>query len=201
MRERKDLPEKGERGFDFVKAESSISVRLTMARTFRPMITGYVLGVLTVLTLCSCRSPGDPLEEARNAKIRREVRGAYYVGRRYWVKTSRVWGWVRKPRQPWDKARLVITNEGYKRNPDRLPEYRTADGLTNGYDHNYEYKLRGYFSGDEVYDPKMNLILPEFVLVDYELIDTSPGWLFSPSDEMGNDRLPRVHAMILVSEP
>ena len=135
--------------------------------------------------------------QARNEIIRQEPRGNYYVGRRYWVKGSRTWGWIRKPGEPWDKARLAITNERYKKNPDRFPEYSPSGGLTNGFDHNYEYKLQGYFTNDEVYDPTTNLILPEFVLQGYELTNKNPGWLFTPKDSMGTSRLPRTHVMVL----
>ncbi len=162
----------------------------------------HLLLCLALLPLYSCETAKDPRVVARNAKIRQEPRGNHYIGRRYWVKGSRTWGWVRKPGQPWEKARLVVTNERYKKNPDRLPEFRRpGGGLTNGYDHNYEYRLNGYFSGDEVYDPTTNLILPEFVLQDYQLLDQEPGWLFSPRDRMGNERLPRTHVLVLAAQP
>lgn len=165
------------------------------------MILRILGGLLALFTFCSCSSTsGGPLVQARNEIIRQEPPGDYFVGRRYWVKGSRTWGWVRQPRQPWDKARLVVTNEQYKKNPDRFPEYRSDGGPTNGFDHNYEYKLRGYFTADEVYDPTTNLILPEFVLQDYELTNKSPGWLFTPKDRLNNTRLPRTHALVL-SDP
>lgn len=165
------------------------------------MIRPFLLACLTLVILSSCETSRDPRVAARNAKIRQEPSGDYFLGRRYWVKGSRTWGWVRKPGQPWDKARLVVTNERYKKNPDRLPEYRNPGGLRNGYDHNFEYRLRGYFSGDEVYDPTTDLIVPEFVLQDYELVDRSPGWLFTPQDTMGNTRLPRTHVILLATQP
>ncbi|MFT4641169.1 MAG: hypothetical protein ACI8T1_004505 [Verrucomicrobiales bacterium] len=162
------------------------------------MITRCFLGLLALLTLCSCQTGGGgPLVQARNERIRQEPLGDYFMGRRYWVKGSRTWGWVRKPGQPWDKARLVVTNERFKKNPDRLPEYRTDGGPTNGSDHNVEYQLKGYFSGDEVYDPTTNLILPEFVLQGYEITNREPGWLFQPNDRLGNSRLPRTHVTVL----
>lgn len=47
-----------------------------------------------------------------------------------------------------------------------------------GSDNNYEYKLRGYFSGDKVYELVSNRFLPEFVLQDYEVIVTNPAPIF-----------------------
>jgi hypothetical protein len=84
-------------------------------------------------------------------------------------------------------------NEREKRVPDRLPE-TGAGGLAYQYDHNREYRLRGYFSGREVYDPNSDKILPEFVLQGAEEIDAEPGWLFHPRervDALGLPRAPR----------
>ncbi len=163
------------------------------------MFARILLACLVGGFLCSCETTSsDPRVAARQAKIRLEPRGDHYIGRRYWVKGSRTWGWLRRPGEPWDRARLVIMNERYMKNPDRLPEYgRSGGGLTNGYDHNVEYRIRGYFSGEKAYDPTTNLIVPEFFLQGYEVLDRSPGWLFSPSDSMDNRRLPRTHVMIL----
>ena len=165
------------------------------------MLLRSTLGILALLTLLSsCKTNNSPLVQARNQQIRQEQRGDYYIGRRYWVKGSRTWGWVRKPGQIWDKARLVVTNERYKRNPDRLPEYRPEGGLTSGYDHNREYKLWGSFSNDRVYDPTTNLILPEFVLTNWQLIDKSPGFLFEPGERMSNTRLLRAHVLVATED-
>ena len=147
------------------------------------------LGILT--SLCSCQN-ASPLGQARNARFAQEPSGDHYIGRRYWVRGSRIWGWVRKPRQPWDRAKLMVTNERYKRNPDRLPE-RVDGQPTNGDDHNFEYHLWGNFSGDEIYDPTTNLILPEFVLRNWKLTSRAPGFLFYPSERMSNTRLLRTY--------
>ena len=50
------------------------------------------------------------------------------------------------------------------------------------FDNNYEYKVRGFFSGRKVYDPNSDKILPEFVLRDYELLSSNPGFLFNPRE-------------------
>lgn len=103
--------------------------------------------------------------------------GSDWIGRRYFTRQTRFWGYVKKPGDSWAKARLVIFNERHKLQPDRLPEL-AMEGRGHGFDHNYEYRLKGTFSGNKIYDPNSDKFLPEFVLRDYELIDKSPEPLF-----------------------
>jgi len=124
---------------------------------------------------------GGPRVEVRAAEIASEPTGNFYYGRRYFVKKTRFWGYLRKPRQSADTAKLVIFNESKKRNPDRLPE-TGPPGERYGFDQNYEYKIYGYYTGDKVYEVNSNQILPEFMLTGYELVNRNPGWLFSPRD-------------------
>ena len=124
---------------------------------------------------------GGPSVEVRAAEIASEPAGNFYYGRRYFVKKTRFWGYLRKPRQSADTAKLVIFNESKKRNPDRLPE-SGPPGERYGFDQNYEYKIYGYYTGDNVYEVNSNQILPEFMLTGYELVDRNRGWLFSPRD-------------------
>lgn len=124
---------------------------------------------------------GGPSPEVRAAQIATEPTGNFFYGRRYFVKKTRFWGYLRKPRQSADTARLVVFNESKKLNPDRLPETGPA-GERYGFDQNYEYKIYGYFTGDKVYEINSNQILPEFMLTGYELVNRKPGWLFSPRD-------------------
>lgn len=151
----------------------------------------FASGVLAML-LGSCATGGSsgaygspnmggPLPEVRAAEIASEPTGNFYYGRRYFVKKTRFWGYLRKPRQGADTARLVVFNESKKRNPDRLPELGPP-GKRYGFDQNYEYKIYGYYTGDKVYEINSNQILPEFMLTGYELVDRKPGWLFSPQD-------------------
>lgn len=133
----------------------------------------------------------DPRLLERRAQIAAEAPGNYYIGRRYWLEGTNFWGFVRKPGQQWDEAKLVMLSEKVKRAPDRLPEDGPA-GSRHGYDHNYEYKLYGEFSGQRVYDPNSNQILPEFVLRDYELISARPGFLFHPNQRFEPRRVPTI---------
>ncbi len=124
---------------------------------------------------------GGPSAEVRAAEIASEPTGNFYYGRRYFVKKTRFWGYLRKPRQSADTAKLVIFNESKKLNPDRLPETGPR-AERYGFDQNYEYKIYGYYTGDKVYEVNSNQILPEFMLTGYELVNRNPGWLFSPRD-------------------
>ncbi len=124
---------------------------------------------------------GGPTVEERNAKFANEPTGNFYYGRRYFVFKTRFWGYLREPRQPWSKAKLVILHEGSKVAPDRLPE-DGPPGRRYSFDQNYEYKIYGQYAGREGYEPNSNQFLPIFRLTGYELVDRQPGWLFRPDD-------------------
>jgi len=139
------------------------------------------VGLMGVVT--GCRAPVPPEVVARHEAIRGEARGDYWIGRRVAVERTRFWGYVRRPGQLWEEGELVVMNEREKRAPDRLPEVPGAGGVAYQYDNNREYRLRGYLSGRQVYDPNSDKILPEFVLQGYEEIDPRPGWLFHPKEK------------------
>jgi len=124
---------------------------------------------------------GGPTQAERNADIATESTGDFFYGRRYHVQKTRFWGYLRQPRQSASRGKLVIFDESSKRNPDRLPESGPS-GARYGFDNNYEYKIRGNYTGQEGYDPNSNQFLPIFRLTGYELVNRNPGWLFSPSD-------------------
>lgn len=135
-------------------------------------------------------NPNHPELQARNARIAAETPGSYYIARRYWIPGTRFWGFVREPRQTWDQAKLVILNENKKRAPDRLPE-TSPSGPSHGYDHNYEYIFKGHYTGERIYDPNSNQILPEFMLDSYELVSSNPGFLFHPNEVFQKNRIPK----------
>lgn len=124
---------------------------------------------------------GGPTVEERNAAIASEATGDFLYGRRYHVQKTRFWGYLRIPRQSADKSQLVIIREDHELNPDRLPE-NGPPGQRYGFDQNYEYQIRGRYTGKKSYDPNSNQILPVFLLTGYEVVNDNPGWLFSPSD-------------------
>ena len=131
---------------------------------------------------------GGPTVEVRNAAIASEPTGDFFYGRRYFVEKTRFWGYLRKPRQPWSRAKLVIMREDKKHQPDRMSESGPS-GRRYAFDNNFEYRIRGYYTGQEAYDPNSNQILPEFMLTGYELVDRQPGWLFRPDDFYDSKRI------------
>lgn len=153
----------------------------------------FLLGLTVALTACSSStSPRQQqLMDYRRMEIAAETPGDYYIARRFHIERTHIWGYVRKPGQPWHEAKLVMMNEKITRQPDRYPELPQGDGPAFGSDHNREYRLWGYFSGRRVYDPNSNLSLPEFVLQRYEVKNTSPGWLFHPGERFNGKQLLR----------
>lgn len=151
---------------------------------FSCLLAASILGV-------GCQGNLSPAQEAQMALIKAEPRGSHYIGRRYYVEKTRFWGYLRRPGESWEKSRLAVMNEDSQRTPDRLPELPSgAHGY--GFDHNYEYKLKGRFTGENIYDPNANMFLPEFRLESYELLNATPGWLFSPDEVYNPRKLPQI---------
>ena len=161
-----------------------------MCRGFQATIPG----LLIILLLQGCettRPAADPTVAAartvRQQAILVEEPGDYYIGRRYHVEPTRYWGYLRRPRSGWETAKLVMMNESTKPAPDSVLGREEKEEVKVQADHNFEYKIYGHYSGRDAYDPNSNMILPEFILEDYELIDSDPGWLFDPRE------IPAVH--------
>jgi len=137
-----------------------------------------LLSALLPLAFTACETPqmrsDTASREALRASIAAEAPGDYYIGRRYYKRDYKFWGWVRRPQQPWATAQLVMMNEQDKLAPDRAQN-------NMGSDNNYEYKLIGDFSPDKVYEPASNNFYPEFMLKSYELISVSPPSIYKSS--------------------
>ena len=159
----------------------------------RMILLGAACGLLTQCGPSSMGSGnlGGPTVEERNAKIASEPTGDFYYGRRYHIEKTRFWGYVRQPRQSWSRAKLVIFREDKKQSPDRLSE-SGPPGQRFAFDNNTEYRLNGYYTGQQAYDPNSNQVLPEFMLTGYEAVDRQPGWLFRPDDRYDSKRITMV---------
>jgi len=120
---------------------------------------------------CETVDTGAESRATMNAAIRAEQPGDYYIGRRMYKSDYKVWGWVREPGKPWKTARLVMLNEQQKLAPDR-------EQNRIGSDNNYEYRLSGRFTGQNVYEPASDGIYPEFLLTGYEIRSTSPANIY-----------------------
>jgi len=133
-----------------------------------------LLAFVGLLTGCQSPNSGGPTAAQRlqsMESIRNEPPGDYFVGRRYFKQDYKFWGYVRRPGEPWSTARLVMINE------KTVAPDRAAGAL--GSDNGVEYRLHGYFSGDNVYEPPSNAVYPEFVLTGYEVISRNPLPIFS----------------------
>ena len=134
-----------------------------------------ILSLVALLAAAGCETTGSVAarpDPRAAAIIAAEAPGNYYVGRRYYKKDYKMWGWVRRPGQPWSTAQLVMMNENTKLAPDRQ-----AGKL--GIDNNHEYRLQGRFTGGKVYEPASNDFYPEFVLTGYELLSNAPPFIYT----------------------
>lgn len=118
---------------------------------------------------------------AMAASIGQEPKGAYFVGRRYYKKDYKFWGYVRASGAPWSTARMVMMNEHTKLAPDR-------QNAAIGSDNNYEYKLIGDFTGATVYEPASNGFYPEFRLRGYQLLSTTPAPIYREAGATNPER-------------
>lgn len=129
--------------------------------------------------------------ESRRRQIAMEPRGDYYIGRRFYIDHTHLWGYLRTPGQGWDTSKLVIMNERYQKIPNRLREQPDDGSEGYGDDHGREYRMWGRYTGRKVFDPNSNLVLPEFELRRWELRNESPGWLFKPNERFNGSQLLR----------
>lgn len=134
-------------------------------------------GLLVLLALgwlagCETVESDGPARAAMNEAIAGEQSGNYFIGRRMYKQDYKMWGWIREPGQPWKSAKLVMLNEQQKLAPDR------QTGKL-GVDNNYEYKLSGRFSGEQIYEPASDRFYPEFVLTGYEVRSASPARIYT----------------------
>ena len=111
---------------------------------------------------------------AIDASIAQEKPGNYYIGRRFYKVDYHMWGWVKKPGEPWKQAQLVMMNEQKTLAPNR------AQGKIAS-DNDYEYFLCGFYSGDKVYEPASDHFYPEFVLTKALLVDKAPPLIYPDS--------------------
>lgn len=155
-------------------------------RSFPGTAPALLIGLLFgFLLLVGCQAPVIPQSaqdrERISAAVAGEKPGDYYVGRRFYKVDYKVWGWVKKPGEPWKSAQLVMFNEQKKLSPDR-------EKNDIGSDNNFEYRLQGRLSGEKVYEPASDRFYPEFVLVGASVISTNPPLIF-PDNRWTNSEI------------
>ncbi len=144
-----------------------------MKRALRFFLCAQLAAAAFAFSGCET-GPSQGIQQARletAARIQSEPPGDYFIGRRYYKRNYKFWGYIRRPGQPWTASKLVMLNEKQKLAPDRAQN-------TFGSDNNFEYKLYGDFSGETVYEPASNGFYPEFVLKNYEVVSTNPTPIF-----------------------
>lgn len=154
-------------GPDFLPTLRPIVLCGKSAMTCRPFL---LLAVACSLLFQGCETTQSDTSARRAMlmeSVRAETPGDYYIGRRFYKKVYKMWGWVRRPGQPWSEAQLVMLNEQRMLAPDRAQN-------NLGSDNDFEYRLNGYFSGEKVYEPASNTFYPEFVLTGAEIRSTAP---------------------------
>jgi hypothetical protein len=132
-----------------------------------------LLAATAILAIVGCETTtSNRVSPSVAAAIRAEAPGDYYIGRRYYKRDYKMWGWVRRPGQQWKESQLVMMNENTKLAPDR-------EKGDLGIDNNSEYRLQGRFTGGQVYEPASNRFYPEFALTGYEILSTAPPFIYS----------------------
>ena len=149
-----------------------INVLRSLPRVEAFLCAFFLAGCQTIPSIAVSNGLQVSPEAAERAKS--EQPGDYFIGRRLVGQHFYFWGYVKKPGESWDRAKLVMLNEKIALAPDRA---RNAIGSDN----NFEYRLYGYFSGDHVYESASGRFFPEFVLKKAELIDSNPPAIFPPN--------------------
>jgi hypothetical protein len=134
-----------------------------------------LLALCALLLITGCEAPivlqSSADRQAISTAIAGEKPGDYFIGRRFYKADYKMWGWVKKPGEPWKQSQLVMFNEQKKLAPDR-------ERNDVGSDNNYEYRLIGHFSGEKVYEPASDNFYPEFVLTTATVISTNPPLIY-----------------------
>ena len=146
-----------------------------MNRFLSLLPTAFIIGLVG----CKVFEPIISVCDSTNTQraIVRDGPESYFIGRRMYKVDYKIWGWIRKPRERWGNAKLAILNEQTCLAPDRKQN-------RIGFDNNHEYSLRGYFSGQTVYEPASNQFYPEFVLLKADLLSVAPTNIYRYKEQL-----------------
>jgi hypothetical protein len=89
-----------------------------------------------------------------------------FIGHRFVEEKGQGWGWIKRPRDDWSKARWVALKE----NPEGAMAPGRARFPKSTDDHNTRYRIWGAFLDRKVYDPKTDELLDVFVIDGWQLI-------------------------------
>ncbi len=140
----------------------------------RFILFGLLIGVL----IFPCASPMEaqepppppPFGHVPNPNLTRypprSASSDEFIGHRFVEEKGQGWGWVKRPRDDWRRARWVA----FKENPQGAMAPGRARLPKSTDDHNTRYRLWGSFLDRKVYDPKTDELLDVFVIDGWELI-------------------------------
>lgn len=120
-----------------------------------------IFGVLLLGVGCATTTPSSSDSYQVTAAELNANPPEYWLGQRAYYTNLQVWGWVKRPEESWDDARLVLMKEDKCLAPHRSLSDRTAD-------QNVRYKLYGRYWDRKGYEPVMNKLLDVFELERYE---------------------------------
>jgi hypothetical protein len=119
---------------------------------------------------------GSPLDHLTNdpkmTSLPIGYREGYTTGATYWIAHRHIdemdgqgWGWIRKSSDDWDDAKWIALQEtlGVAVAPHRKLVSPQADA-------DWEFKFWGSMASYKAYDPRLDELLPVFVLQGYEVI-------------------------------
>ena len=61
------------------------------------------------------------------------------------------------------------------------------------------YRVRGRYTGRDIYEPASNLFLPEFKASSYSVVQRDSGWLFTPQDYYNKTQITLVNGSVASS--
>ena len=133
-----------------------------MLRTQGMKINFFLIGGVTLLLAAGCSTVSSPKNSYTVTAAELNANPPdYWLGQRVYYTNLQVWGWVKRPEESWNNARLVLLKEDKCLAPHRNLGNRTAD-------QNVRYRLYGRYWDRKGYEPVMNKLLDVFVLERYE---------------------------------
>jgi hypothetical protein len=120
--------------------------------------------------------PPPPSPQPRVIPTRHgDTTGEVWIGHRAVVERYAGWGWIRREREPWSRARWVMIEEdpGQRMAPGRFHARPTQDDNT-------QYRLYGTLADYKGYEPNFDVFVDVFRIQGWETIGPAPRPKLSP---------------------
>jgi hypothetical protein len=91
--------------------------------------------------------------------------GEVWIGHRAVIERYAGWGWIKREREPWSRARWVMLEEepGQRMAPGRFHSRPTLDDNT-------QYRIFGQFADYKGYEPNLDVFVDVFRITGWETI-------------------------------